>query len=259
MIIFKISRTKIFLEGYKIMKKMISTTEIIAAITAVVLLVGIGGCGGQHKCTSQEKGFTPLFNGRDLTGWEGDTKSYVARDGMVVVDPNASAKGPMAGFLFTNKEYSDFVLSLEYKLTPGANNGVGIRVPLPCPGNPSYQGMEIQVLDDGDEIYQNPQNPRYLHLKDYQYNGSVYGVVPAKRGYLKPAGQWNCEEIIANGSRIRVILNGSTIVDADLDKVKLLDGEGHPGIKRQKGRIGFLGHGDKLQYRNIKIKELKKS
>ena len=112
--------------------------------------------------------------------------------------------------------------------------------------------MELQILDNTALIYKD--------LKPYQYHGSIYGVVPAKRGYLKPVGEWNSEEVIANGRQITVKLNGVTIVDADIDEASAsgtIDGNEHPGLKREKGHIGFLGHGSHVEFRNIRIKELR--
>ena len=153
------------------------------------------------------------------------------------------------GNLYTKKEYSDFDFRFEFKLTPGANNGVGIRTPLT--GDAAYAGMEIQILDNTADIYKN--------LEKYQYHGSVYGVIPAKRGFLKPVGEWNSEEIIARGDRIQVILNGHKIVDGDIreaSKNGTMDKRPHPGLLNKKGYIGFLGHGSVVYFRNIRIKEL---
>ncbi len=191
-----------------------------------------------------EEGFTDLFNGRDLTGWTGNTEGYVAEDGKIVVHPELGG-----GNLYTAKEYADFILRFEFKLTPGANNGLGIRAPLE--GNAAYLGMELQILDNTDD--------QYKDLKPYQYHGSIYGVVPAKREFLKPVGEWNTEEVIARGKRITVILNGHTIVDADIGPAiesGTMDGQEHPGLKRTSGHIGFLGHGSRVEFRNLRIKEL---
>ncbi len=199
-----------------------------------------------EEVKEDEEGFVSLFNGRDLSGWTGDTISYVAENGKIVIYPSRG-KG---GNLFTKKEYGDFILRFEFKLTPGANNGLGIRAPLS--GDAAYSGMEIQILDNTAE--------RYNNLKPYQFHGSIYGVVPAKRGYLKPVGEWNFEEVIAKGRRITVKLNGVIIVDADIDEAstpKTMDGKEHPGLKRDTGHIGFLGHGSHIEFRNIRIKELK--
>lgn len=198
------------------------------------------------KKREDEEGFVPLFNGRDLSGWTGDTTSYVAENGKIVVYPRRGS----GGNLYAEKEYSNFILRFEFKLTPGANNGLGIRTPLS--GDAAYMGMELQILDNTAD--------RYKDLRPYQFHGSIYGVVPAKRGYLKPVGEWNFEEVIANGRQITVKLNGVTIVDADIDKAstpETIDGRKHPGLKRDKGHIGFLGHGSNLEFRNIRIKELK--
>jgi len=190
-------------------------------------------------------GFEQLFNGKDLTGWTGDTDGYVAEEGKIVIYPKRSS-----GNLYTEEEYSDFILRFEFKLTPGANNGLGIRSPLT--GDAAYVGIELQILDNTAHIYKD--------LKPYQYHGSIYGVVPAKRGHLKPVGEWNYEEVTARGRRITVNLNGVTIVDADIDQASIsgtIDGRDHPGLKRDKGHIGFLGHGSRIEFRNIRIKELK--
>lgn len=198
---------------------------------------------------SSEEGFAKLFDGKTLDGWQGGKDGYVIQDEAIVSQPKGS------GNLSTVKEYGNFHLKFEFKLTPGANNGIGIRVPDEAPGerlDPAYKGMEIQVLDDGDE--------RYKNIKEWQHHGSVYGIVPAKTGFLKPTGEWNREEIIASGRHITVILNGETIVDADLDKASengTIDGKAHPGLKRDKGHICFCGHGAEVWFRNLRIKELK--
>lgn len=186
--------------------------------------------------------FVSLFNGRDLTGWVGDTAGYVVEDGKIVCKPG--------GNLYTEKQYSDFVLRFDFMLTDGANNGLGIRT---RPGvNAAYDGMEIQILDNTAEKYKDK-------IKEYQYHGSIYGVVPAKRGFLKPVGQWNSEEVIAKGNQITVILNGETIVDADIKEASkngTVDNRPHPGLFNKAGHIGFLGHGSVVEFRNISIKTI---
>ena len=191
-----------------------------------------------------EDGFTPLFNGRDLTGWAGDKTGYTVEDGAIVAAPAGG------GNLYTENEYEDFTLRFEFKLTPGANNGIGIRTP--PEGDAAYVGMEIQVLDDSAEIYKD--------LKPYQYHGSIYGVVPARRGFQKPVGEWNSEEIVARGRMVKVVLNGMTIVEADLDEAsapRTMDGRDHPGLKRTSGRIAFCGHGSRVEFRNLRIRNIR--
>ncbi|HNR29822.1 MAG TPA: DUF1080 domain-containing protein [Candidatus Hydrogenedentes bacterium] len=189
------------------------------------------------------EGFAPLFNGVDLAGWTGDVTGYAAENGAIVCTPTSR------GNLYTDLDYADFVLRFEFRLTSGANNGVGIRTPLY--GHAAYDGMEIQVLDDSA--------PEYADLKPYQAHGSIYGVVPAERGHLKPVGEWNAQEITAKGTRITVTLNGAPIVDTDLEQFRnqpTPDEKAHPGLFNPAGRIAFLGHGAQVEFRNIRIKEL---
>ena len=188
-----------------------------------------------------EDGFVWLFDGSTLNGWIGDTSGYAVENGAI-------ACMPAGRNLLTAREYGDFTLRLEFMLTPGANNGIGLRAP--TSGDAAFEGIEVQVLDDA--------HPKYASIKPWQAHGSVYGVVPAKRGALKPAGEWNEQEIDLQGTRIRVTLNGTVIVDADLYRQAhdgTLDGQPHPGLRRTSGHIGFLGHGDRVLFRRIRIRE----
>ncbi len=191
-----------------------------------------------------EEGFVALFNGTDLSNWAGNEHSYSVEDGNIVIRPQKSG-----GNLYTAKEYADFIFRFEFKLTPGANNGLGIRTPME--GDAAYVGYELQILDNTAPVYAN--------LQPYQYHGSVYGIIPAKKGFLKPVGEWNCEEVYVKGDKIRITLNGTVIVDGDLKEASkngTADHKDHPGLKRTSGHIGFLGHGSLLWFRNIRIKEI---
>ncbi|MCL3779520.1 DUF1080 domain-containing protein [Prolixibacteraceae bacterium JC049] len=203
----------------------------------------------EFNLTAEEKanGFEALFNGKNLNGWVGNKTDYIVENGEIVVRPKQGGHGN----LFTEKEYSDFIYRFEFQLTPGANNGLGIHAPLE--GDAAYMGMELQILDNTASIYAN--------LKPYQYHGSVYGVIPAKRGFLKPVGEWNYEEVYVKGSHIKITLNGTVIVDGDYKEASkngTLDHRNHPGLKRDKGHIGFLGHGSVVKFRNIRLKDLRK-
>jgi len=181
----------------------------------------------------KDDGFVSLFNGVDLKGWVGNTDGYKAADGVLICQLKKS-KGAK---IYTAKEYADFIFQFEFKLTPGANNGVGIRAPLT--GNPSKNAFEIQILDDSAK--------KYAKIKPSQFHGSIYKRAAAKRGHLKPVGQWNKQEIRAEKNLITVILNGVRIVDrADVARYK----------KPSKGHICFLGHGSQVEFRNIRIKDL---
>jgi len=201
----------------------------------------------EYNLTMEEKaeGFVSLFNGKDLNNWTGDKVSYIVEDGMIVIKPEKGS----GGNFFTEKEYSDFIFRFEFQLTPAANNGLGIRAPLT--GDAAYQGMELQILDN--------TAPVYATLQPYQYHGSVYGVIPAKKGYLNPVGEWNYEEVSIKGTRIKVTLNGTVIVDGDIAEPRdngTMDHRDHPGLRNKTGHIGFLGHGSVVKFRNIRIKDL---
>jgi hypothetical protein len=192
-----------------------------------------------------EEGFVPLFNGKDLTGWIGANEQYEVVDGAI------QAKKGAGGNLMTEKEYEDFVVRLEFKLPPGGNNGLAIRSPGP-EGTPAADAIELQVLDDAPE--------HYPDLQPYQVHGSAYGIAPAARGYLRPVGEWNYQEVVVDGRQIQVHLNGHKILDVDLAEATKnpADGQAHPGALRTKGHFGFAGHSDPVAFRNVRIKELKK-
>src|SRR6266850_354420 len=209
------------------------------------LLIGI--CCLAFGCATfpaaADIGFTPLFDGKSLNGWKLVDKKgdgYGVTNGVIYC---ASGGG---GNLLTEREFSDFILRLDFKLEPGSNNGIGIRAPME--GDTAYAGMEIQVLDD--------KAPKHANIQPWQFNGSIYNIVPAKNGTPK-IGEWNSYEITARGRKIKIVLNGKTIVNADLNDVHdpetLLH---HPGMIRDRGHIGFLGHNDYVEFRNIRIKEL---
>jgi hypothetical protein len=202
-----------------------------------------------YELTKEEKeqGFEVLFNGKDLNNWVGNKTDYVVEDNTIAIYP---AKGGR-GNLNTEKEYSDFIFRFEFQLTPGANNGLGIHAPLE--GDAAYLGKEIQILDN--------TAPVYAKLEQYQYHGSVYGVIAAKRDFLKPVGEWNTEEVYVKGDYIKITLNGTVILEGDMKKASkngTLDHKEHPGLNRHKGHIGFLGHGSVVKFRSIRIKELGK-
>lgn len=213
-------------------------------IRHVVLLLALAILSSTAAAGDPSAGFTSLFNGQNLTGWKGATQGYE------VVDGELRCRKGAGGKLLTEKEFGDFVLRFDFRLTPGANNGLGIRAPVD--GDAAFNGMELQILDD--------VHPNYASLQPWQVHGSIYGVVAAERGSLKPAGEWNTEEVTVNGSTVKVVVNGKTIVDADIapfrDGRPTPDGKSHPGLARTSGHIGFLGHGDEVHFRNIQIREL---
>ena len=156
---------------------------VFGVLTGTLCLVAFGMLSSGVLASEVEPGFVSLFDGKTLAGWTGATKGYFVEDGKIV----CPAKG--GGNLFTVQEYSDFILRFEFKLESGSNNGLAIRAPLK--GNAAFAGMELQIIDNTAEKYQ--------RLKPWQYHGSVYGVVAAKRGSLKPVGEWNSQEVLCQG------------------------------------------------------------
>lgn len=194
----------------------------------------------------ESEGFKILFDGTNLDEWTGNKVDYTVESGNIVLYPTTTGSG---GNLYTKDQFDNFVFRFEFMLTPGANNGLGIRTPME--GDAAYVGMELQILDNDAPIYEN--------LEEYQFHGSVYGVIPAKRGALKPLGEWNYQEVIADGDNIKITLNGTTILEGNIreaSKNGTLDGRDHPGLLNKTGHIGFLGHGSPVKFRNIRIKEL---
>ncbi|MEJ6717950.1 MAG: DUF1080 domain-containing protein [Akkermansiaceae bacterium] len=186
--------------------------------------------------------FVDLFNGKDFANWGGKNKiehaGYAVKDGMITSTKKCRV-------LQTEKEYSNYVLQFEFKLTSGANNGLGIHYP--GKGDAAYSGMEIQILDN--------THPKYANLKDYQFHGGLYTLVASKKGHLKPVGEWNKETVTVNGPHVKVELNGTVIMEANLDEVNKAKPK-HEGAKRRKGHIAFCGHGDIVSFKKIKLKEL---
>jgi hypothetical protein len=193
------------------------------------------------NCCDEEE-FEIVFNGKDFKGWKGAVDSYE------VVDESIQCIKGKGGIIYTEDKYRDFIVNFEFKLTPGANNGLAIRYP--GNGNPAYDGMcEIQVLDS--------THARYTKLDPRQHHGSPYGISAARRGFLKKIGEWNSQEVTVQGSRIIVLLNGNLLIDDDLSKVvTYMANKKHPGLSLKEGYFGFAGHNDPVAFRNINIKRI---
>lgn len=202
------------------------------------------GAGEANRWLAEHSGdgYEPVFNGENFEGWAG------ALHNCEIVDGAVRCKKGQGGTIHTEKEYSDFKVRFEFKLPPGGNSGLAIRYP--GDGDTAYVGMcELQVLDS--------EHPKYASLDARQFHGSAYGIAAAERGYLRPTGEWNYQEVTVDGSRIKVELNGSVILDADVAEVKEFKANAkHPGLTRTCGHFGFAGHDDPVEYRNIAIKTL---
>jgi len=206
------------------MKSIISAVHIAALVCSPSLFA------------AEELTLRPLFNGTDLSGWQGD--GYVVEDGAIVCTPKGKN-------LIFEETFANYVLDMEFKLTPGANNGLGIHYP--GTGDAAYTGMEVQILDS--------THPKYADLKDYQFHGGLYTLAAAKQGFLKPTGEWNQQRVTVMGPTVKVELNDQIILRANLDDLAARHPK-HEGVKRRSGHIGFLGHGDRVAFRKIHIGEL---
>jgi len=209
-----------------------------------VFLREIPAAEAARRLARNDEGFTPIFNGKDLSGWQGALDSGAVRDGIL------SWRKGRGGVLFTTEEFADFTLRFEFRLPHGGNNGLAIRYP--GKGDPAYAGMcELQVLEHGPKAHKPPA----LDLR--QSHGSAYGMAAAQRGFQRPVGEWNYQEVTVRGSTIRVELNGTEILNTDLSPIHdYLDDHPHPGKSRTAGFFGFAGHGDPVEFRNVRIRRL---
>jgi hypothetical protein len=185
----------------------------------------------------QSEEWTPLFNGKDLAGWDavsGSGDCWEVRDSKIV------CKGGKGGWLCTKEEYGDFEIEVEYNCPKDGNSGVFIRAPRS--GHTSKLGMEIQLLDDDAKIHEK--------IKPAQHTASIYGVVAPSKPAQKPAGEWNTIRIRCKGDQVVITLNGEKVVDADM--------AAHEELKNRprKGYIGLQNHGSGLEFRSVKLKKL---
>lgn len=193
--------------------------------------------------TEKAEGYQLLFDGTSLDDWIDNSNEYEVQNGCIV------KKASGFGNLYSVKKYCDFILKFEFQLTPGANNGLGIRHFI-MPVGKGYMGMELQILDDSSPLYEN--------LKPYQYHGGLYNYAPAERGHLKAAGEWNYQEVIVKGSDIKIILNGAVILDVNIKKLikNIPIDKVQAGLRNPCGHIAFLGHDSVVRFRYIRIKAL---
>ena len=205
---------------------------------ALALAMGNPAAFAQGAATD----FVPLFNGKNLDGWEvrearpGDKDKWSVQNGVLIGKAGS-------GWIGTTKMHGDFVLKLEWRIFDGGNSGVFLRVPeSKSKASPSYLGLEIQILDDN--------SPRYKNLKPYQYCAGLYHFQGPSKKMFRGAGEWNSYEITCKGPSIVVAFNGETVVTADADRDPVL------AKRPRKGFIGLQNHGSGVEFRNVLIKPL---
>ncbi len=203
------------------------------------LYLGIGFallCG--NVASAADEGFTPLFNGHDLSGWHTTGNWKVEPGGVVTLEPRPGEEGwqRYSAYLTTDRKYKDFILDLEFKIEKDGNSGVFLRV-----GDPSSQvdtGFEVQILDT------------YGLEKPTNHDcGGVIGAMAPSKNMVKPPGQWNHYTITCQGPHVKVVFNGQQVIDLDLRKSPLKD-------RPPEGYIGFQDEAKRVWYRNVRIKKL---
>ncbi|NJM37209.1 MAG: DUF1080 domain-containing protein [Akkermansiaceae bacterium] len=177
-----------------------------------------------------------LLNGKDLSGW---TSEGFVLEGDTIV---STGKGQS---LVSLETFSTYTLEFDFKLTAGASGGVGIHYP--GTGDAAETGVELVILDSTSE--------KHKGLPDLQGNGAISKLIAAKKSALKPVGEWNRQKVSLLGSAILVELNGEIILRANLDDLSHRNLP-HLGARRRSGHIAFLGHGERIAFKEIKITEL---
>jgi len=216
--------------------------------SALVSAIALSASLRAEDTAKPPEGFVAIFDGKTLDGWKvinsKNKDAWAAEEGHIV------CKSGGGGYLVAEKEYGDFEFRCEYKWSKeGGNSGVALRTP--ASGDPAYQGMEIQLIDD-----ENWEKVHKSKLADFQHTGSIYDVQPAKLQANKPIGEWNAVRIVCHGRKVLIEQNGKELVNANLDDYEKKFAK-HPGLKREKGHIGFQSYNIRLEYRNVFIKELK--
>jgi hypothetical protein len=196
-------------------------------------------------CDEKDEGFRPLFNGSDLTGWEGADKDAAAC--WLVDAGDLICTGKPGPWLRSTEQFGDFELRLEYNLKEGGNSGVYIRVPKSGThhsegAGPEGAGIEVQILDDNAD--------RYKELKAYQYTGSLYAIVAADPRVSNPPGEWNTMTIRCEGIKYEIHHNGQQVIKSDETAAPEL------AKRLTKGYLGLQNHNEEVRFRNIRLKPL---
>jgi hypothetical protein len=224
------------------------TVDLPDNANVVVLKRIVAEAFPQEDPNPLEESFQRLFNGNDLTGWSvdtGDPNDWRVENHEIVVDGQPARRG----WLLSDRNYSDFILRFEFKMSEGANSGLALR----AQSGENYslrqisQVLEVQLSDD-------------FHLDKYALGpnrscGALCSLVIDRPAVLKPVGSWNEMQVEARGRLVRVAVNGREVLSTDLARFSDR-AEQYPGLLRRSGRIGFQNLNGQVRFRNIEIKEL---
>ena len=233
------------------------TWYAVTFMIMVLLVAAAPGASGKLKRLDTDKeGFISLFNGKDLTGWiTGPDNAWVVQDGVLAVKRPTDGKEHNSDYLWTDRQYGDFILDLEFKIPERANSGIFLRTS--NLKDPVQTGIEVQVANS----YGRKQ------LSRGGTAGAIYDCLAPTKNTIRKPGEWNRCIVTCDDNKIKVVLNGEQIIDMDLDKWTTVhknpDGTANKftmPLKNfaRKGYIGLQDHGRQIWYRNIRIKPLKK-
>jgi hypothetical protein len=234
----------------------------VSAQIGKIYLEGLGYTVGAARPagapTAAAAAWIPLFDGKTVSGWRGykkadaSTTRWTIEDGMLTVGAAGGADTRGALDLITTETFDNFELAWEWKISEGGNSGVKYFV---LEDRDAAIGHEYQIIDDA----------RHADAKigPHRQTAGFYDVLPPARRHLKPAGEFNDSRIVVDGGRVGHWLNGgltllyelgSPALQAAIDKSKFkgIDRFGKP----QKGHILLQDHGDRVWYRNIRIRRL---
>lgn len=238
-------------------------TATRAALFFYATLAATGACQSTNTATQsatmntltpqeQQAGWKLLFDGKSTAGWRNYKKQTVG-PGWTVVDGILIRSGENAGDIITTDKYRNFELALDWRVAEGGNSGILYR----ATEDNDYiwqSAPEMQVLDD--ERHADGKSP-------LTSAGSNFALYPAPRGVVHPAGQWNSARIVVNGNHVEHWLNGQKLLEYELgsaewkDRVAKSKFNAMPNYgKASEGYIGLQDHGDKVEFRNIRIRVL---
>ena len=242
---------------------MTRITELRAAVLLYTTIAATAGCQSANSgreadsmstttSSAQSDQWKPLFDGKTTVGWRNYKKQTVG-PGWTVVDGILTRSAENAGDIITTDKYRNFELALDWRVAEGGNSGILYR----ATEDNDYiwqSAPEMQILDD--ERHADGKSP-------LTSAGSNFALYPAPRGVVKPAGQWNSARLLVNGNHVEHWLNGQKLLEYELgspewnEKVAGSKFKSMPNYgKAAEGYIGLQDHGDKVEFRNIRIRVL---